>query len=209
MKLKIFLLYFGVLVSIMANAQSPDLKAISAAKKDSMLLVKMRAKATYPLIKASEYCGAMPVDGITKKPDADMKYKLLFNFSSGTADSVKVKAANHGLAEIGRIINLHIAAGVPKENLEIVVVAHGKALFALLNDVAFKKQFKAENPNLKIVAELQNAGAEFIACGQAMQFLDIEKESLSQNIKIAMAAKVELSTYQLKGYATFDIGNEE
>jgi intracellular sulfur oxidation DsrE/DsrF family protein len=205
MKLKIIILCFYLSVSAVVGAQTTDAKAAASAKRDSMLLTKLNAKGTYPEIKASKFCGVMPVSGITEKPEANMKYKLLFNFTAGTSDSIKVKSANRGLAEIGRIINLHIAAGVSKENIEIVIVSHGKALFALLNNEAFKKQFKADNPNLGIIGELQAAGAKFIACGQAMQFLDIGSESLTPTVKIATAAKVELSTYQLKGYAMFDI----
>jgi intracellular sulfur oxidation DsrE/DsrF family protein len=55
---------------------------------------------------------------------------------------------------------------------------------------------------------LESAGAKFIACGQAMQFLDIDKASLSSSVKIAVAAKVALSTYQQKGYVLYEIEDD-
>ena len=208
MKSRIWLCNFCLALSLLANAQSSSAKPDAATKRDEILLSKFKAKGTYPIIKASKFCGVMPVDGISEKPDATMKYKLVFSFEAGTNDPEKIKIQNRGLAEIGRIINLHVAAGVPLENLEVVIVTHRKALYALFNNEAFKKEFKIENPNLTLVHELEGAGAKFVACGQAMQFLDIDKENLSPEVKIAMAAKVALSTYQQKGYVLYEIDED-
>jgi len=198
-------LYFFLVIPGLIHAQSADSKV---SKKDSILLSKFNAKGIYPLIKSSKFCAVLPVDNITDKADPAMKYKLLFDFAQGTIDSVKVKEMNRGLAEIGRIINLHIAAGVKPENLEIVIVARGKAIYSLFSNDAFKKKFKADNPNTTIIQELESAGASFVTCGQAMQLMDIDRSSLQDNVKVAIAAKVALSTYQLKGYVTYDISEE-
>jgi len=175
------------------------------SKKDSLMLAKFAAKGTYPAIKASKFSGVMPVDGITDKPDINLKYKLVIGLASGTNDPDKVKELNRGLAEAGRFINLHLAAGVSKENLEVVIVIHGKALYTLFNDAAFKKEFKTDNPNAAIIKEMEDVGVKFIACGQAMQFLEIKNEQLLPEVKIAMSARTAISTYQLKGYALYEI----
>ena len=101
-----------------------------------------------------------------------------------------------------------MVAGIPKENIDLVIVTHGKALYAIMNNEAFKKQFKVDNPNLTIIDELEKGGAKFIACGQAMSFLEIKNGELLPEVKIALAAKVALSTYQQKGYALFEIDQE-
>jgi intracellular sulfur oxidation DsrE/DsrF family protein len=208
MKFKISLLLFCLTVSTIAIGQATDKKKPAVSKKDSLMLAKFAAKGIYPAIKASKLSAVLPVDGITEKPDINVKYKLLISLSLGSSEAEKVKELNRGLAEAGRIINLHLAAGVPKENLDVVIVTHGKALYALLNDEAFKKQFKGDNPNVAIVKELEGIGAKFIACGQAMQFLEIKNEQLMPEVKIAMSAKTALSTYQLKGYALYEIDEE-
>jgi len=208
MKFKITLLLFCLAITVVTQAQSADKKKPAMSKKDSLLLAKLGAKGTYPAIKASKFSGVMPVDAITDKPDINLKYKLVISLASGTNDPDKIKELNRGLAEAGRIINLHLAAGVPKENMEVVIVTHGKALYALLNSEAFKRQFKAENPNADIIKELENAGARFVACGQAMQFLEIKNEELLPEVKIALSAKTALSTYQLKGYVLYEIDEE-
>ena len=209
MKMRLLLLLLCFLPAFMVHAQNADKKdAPPISKKDSLRLAKFKAKGAYPLIKASPYSGVLPVSGITEKPDAMQKYKLVFSLTTGTRDADKIKEVNRGLAEIGRIINLHIAAGVSVENLDIVIVTHGQAMFAILNEPAFKKEFKSENPNLTIIKELESAGARFIACGQAMQFLEIKNDELLPSVKVAIAAKVALSTYQQKGYTQFEIDEE-
>ena len=78
--------------------------------KDSLYWDNLKKSATYPLIKNSEWSGAFPVSQITEKPDLTMKYKLLFNMTLWPKDSTRKKQINVGLAEIGRIINLHAAS---------------------------------------------------------------------------------------------------
>lgn len=192
---------------IMAIAQDAD-KAGALSKKESMRLAKLEARGFYPVIKLSKLSGVLPVEGINERPDTTLKYKLVISLTNGTKDPKKVADLNRGLIEVGRFVNLHVGAGIPKQNLDVVVVAHGMALFALLNNEAFKKEFKADNPNLQLIDELEKAGVKFVACGQAMQFLDIEKNGLANGIKTAFAARVELSSYQLKGYALYEIGED-
>ncbi len=198
-----------MLSALHIQAQSSDAKT-TLSKKDSLRLAKFKAKGMYPLIKASPFSGVLPVDGISEMADKNMKYKLVFSLTTGFNDNAKEKEKelNRGLAEIGRTINLHVAAGVPKENLDVVIVAHSKAVYSLLTNDAYKKEFKTENPNLQIVQELSAAGARFIACGQTMQFLEVDKKDLNPAVNVTLSAKVALSTYQLKGYAQFEIDEE-
>jgi intracellular sulfur oxidation DsrE/DsrF family protein len=207
MKLKIFSLLLFIAASLIATAQTAD-KKDAAAKKDSLILAKLKAKGTYPVVKSCAKSGVLPVEGITEKPDNNTRYKLLISLAIGSSEGEKVKKLNKGLEEAGRILNLHVAAGIPKEKIDLVIVTHGKALYALFNNDAFKQEFKADNPNITVIKELQDAGAKFIACGQAMGFLEIKNEQLLPSVKIAMSAKVALSTYQQKGYALYELDEE-
>jgi len=210
MKSKIYILLFCLLHGLLMHGQNSDGKVPIISKRDSLRLAKYKARGIYPLIKASKFSGVLPMDGITEMPDKTMKCKLLFSLTTGFIEGAKdkEKELNRGLAEIGRIINLHVAAGVPKENLDLVIVVHSKATYALLTNGAYKKEFKTDNPNLEIISELEGAGAKMIACAQAMQFLEVDKKDLNPNVKISLAAKVALSTYQQKGYALFEIDEE-
>ncbi len=208
MKYKLPMLFFCVMQIFSLSAQNTDKKENAVSKKDSMRMAKLKAKGMYPVVKASPFSGVLPVAGINEKPDTASRCKIVISFALGSSEAEQAKDLNKGLAEIGRILNLHVVAGIPKENIDLVIVTHGKALYAILNNEAFKKQFKVDNPNLAIINELEHGGAKFVACGQAMSFLEIKNEELLPEVKIALAAKVALSTYLQKGYALFEIDQE-
>ena len=189
------------------TAIAPD--SLPKRVKDSLRREALWANATYPLIINSKMSGVFPVTDIKEKPDVSMKYKLLMNLTQWAKDSVSIKKVSAGLAEIGRIINLHVAAGIPKENLDIVIVVHAGALNAFLTDPEYKSKFKTDNPSLDIIKQFAVLNAKFIACGQAEIFLDIPKEKMIPEIKTALTAIVTLSTYQLKGYVLYNINNDE
>jgi len=175
--------------------------------KDSIRWARLKTTALYPVITNSEWSGVFAVKNVTEKADPSMKYKLLFNMTAWTRDSVK--SINEGLAEIGRIINLHVAAGVPKENLELAIVVHGSALNVYLNNENYLKKFKTNNPNIDILKQFTALHAHLIACGQAEIFFQIPPENMMPEVKTAYSARVALSTYQLKGYVLYDISNDK
>jgi len=162
------------------------------------------AKLTYPKIRDAKFGGVLPMDSVTEVPDPNIEYKLLFELVKANPDSL-VKEVNTGLAEVARIINLHIAAGIPVKKINPVIVVHGPALNALTSNDAFQQKFKTANPNLKLLDELRSAGASFIACGQAMQFFEIPKQSLQPDVKISLTAQTVLSSYQLRGFVLYRI----
>jgi intracellular sulfur oxidation DsrE/DsrF family protein len=166
----------------------------------------------YPAIKSYKWAGVAPVKDIDERPDPTMQYKLLIELTSfgyKDQDSAAKYDVNPGLGEVGRRINLHEAAGIPRKNMHVVVVVHAGALYALLNNDQYKKKYGVDNPNLKLINELQHYGVSIIACGQAMTFLRLEKEDLVPNIKQALTAQTVLSTYQLKNYVYYDLSLRE
>ena len=202
--MKFFLSLFCLLsMGTYIFGQKSDSAAL--ARRDSLRLVKMMEKATYPLIKTAQMGGVIPVTNIEELPDINQSYKLLFDFSQGATTPNKAKEINSARAETARIINLHIAAGIPQKNLELVVIAHGPALFSMIDNAHYQKKFHIDNPNITLINELAAAGVKFTACGQAMQFLNIEKASLVPIIKVGLSAKTVTSSYRAKGFQVTDI----
>jgi intracellular sulfur oxidation DsrE/DsrF family protein len=197
--------------SLGGNAQTASPSADSAARvhKDSMRMQLLFSKAAYPLIKSNKWTGVLPVENITEVPDPKMVYKMLMEDVFPVKDSIAAKEANGGLAEIGRIINLHVASGIPKNKLDVVVVVHGPALYALYTNEQYRKKWGIDNPNIPLINELMHNGVRFIACGQAMQFFDVRREEMVPNIKISLTAQTVLSAYQLKGYIWYPITEEK
>ena len=192
--------------SVSSFAQSPPDSAM-LARRDSLRWAKMLDNAVYPLIKEARMGGVIPITNPEELPDPKMNYRLLMNFTQPATKPSQAKEINGALSEVARIINLHIAAGVPKAKLTVVVIAHGSALFSLLDDAHYQKKFKINNPNSKLVKELQAAGVKFTSCGQAMKFLEIEKDMLLPDIRLAYSAKTVISTYSLKGFILTDVND--
>jgi intracellular sulfur oxidation DsrE/DsrF family protein len=163
---------------------------------------KVKGLAVFPVLNAGEMSGIIPVKDPTEIPDPKMEYKLLFEVTRNNPDSV-AKDINFSLVEIARVINLHVASGIPLKNIKPVIVVHAEALKAISTNVYYKEQYKLDNPNLKIFNELKNLGAKFIACGQAMTFFEVKKEDLLPDVKVSLTAQTVLSSYQLKGYVLF------
>jgi len=201
-----------LLFMITTNMQAQEAKKDSSGTgtdKDSTRLQKFFAMATYPLIKNSKYSGVIPIADVQEKPDPSMQYKLLIELTLWSKDSAAVKEINGGLAEVGRLINLHVASGIPKDHIHVVIVVHGPALNAFLNDEHYRKKFKTANPNLDILEQFRALGTKFIACGQAQTFLGIPREDMIPDIATALTAQVVLSNYQLKGYVLYHEDEEK
>ena len=165
---------------------------------------KLKGRTTYPAINGGENSGVITVKDPTEIPDAKMDFKLLFELTSSNPDSV-AKEINYGLTEVARKINLHVASGIPIKKIFPVIVVHGGGLYAFTNNNVYKEKYKVDNPNLKIISDLEALGARFIACGQAMAFLDIKKEELLPAMHISITAQTALSNYQLKGYVLYQL----
>lgn len=165
---------------------------------------KMKAVEIFPVINATEMSGVVPVKNQEEIPDPKMQYKLLFELTSNNPDST-IKEVNYGLVEVARVINLHVASGIPLKNIVPVIVVHAGALHALKNNEYFNKKYKIDNPNIKVIGELEKIGAKFVACGQAMSFLDIQKEAFLPQVKVSLTAKTVLSGYQLKGFVLMGV----
>lgn len=178
--------------------------------KDSLKVEKdfeMQAKTdnlfknfAYPLLKGGKFSGVLPVKNPTEIPDAKIDYKLLFELTQNNSDSTK-KDVIPALDEVSRVINLHYASGVPVKKIIPVLIIHAAAELAFLNNDAFQKRYKMDNPNIKLIHDLETiAGAKFIVCGQSMQLFGIQPEEFLPSIKVSLTAKTVITSYQLKGF---------
>lgn len=180
-------------------------------RKDSITSDK---PVLYPHIKRYPWTLVAVVDGIDEKPDPLLNYNIVMDFTAfssvaGKKEVMDSAVVNWGLADIGRIYNLHVAAGIPKENIHIVVAVHGgPPVRTFFTNETYQKKYKRDNPNLPLIEELTNAGVKFLVCGQSLAWLNFKKEMLSPLAKVTLTAQTTLSSYQMKGYALKSLGNE-
>lgn len=177
----------------------------TAIKQRAAMFAKFEPVLVYPLIKGSPASGVLPVTDVTEPIDPNMKYRILFDCTLGNATQYKNGVVNDALQEIGRIINLHKAAGVKDNNLEVTVVVHSIAALTFLNDASYQKRYSRDNPNKEMVDQLLKAGAKIIVCGQTMMYREIENKDLIAGVKKAFSARTALSTYLSKGFVVFPI----
>lgn len=153
-------------------------------------------KKVYPLIKSGG--GIFEVPEATSVVDKKMKYKLIVDLSKA---SDKPDSVNASLDKLARLVNAHIEAGIPKENIDIIGVFHFLGTPIILEDEAYKKKFGMANPNTALINELSKNGVRFFVCGQSLRARKLVDEKRNESIKVAQSALITFSTFQNKGYA--------
>lgn len=186
------------------STQTPAQKA----KADSIRIAKLEASMIYPFINGGKNSGVVPVNNPSFKPDPNMKYKLLFEITIFNRLRQQ-KDINHGLTEVCRIINLHVASGIPEKNLEMVVVVHAPGLFSYYKNEYYQKKYNFENPNIELIQNLSKKGITFIGCAQAMAYLNMTANETVPEMKISLTAQTVLSNYLLKGFVLYAIKEDK
>ena len=70
-----------------------------------------------------------------------------------------------------------------------------------LDDADYRKQFGVANPNLKVIAELRQAGVDVAVCGQAVAEHGYPYEAIDKSVTLALSALTTITELQQKGYA--------
>jgi len=129
-------------------------------------------------------------------PD-DFTYKAVFDAAANPDETT----LNTGLVSVARYLNMHARNGVPLENMNVAVVAHGPALKTLLTSEAYLSRYGIQNPNSELIEKLDAAGVSFFVCGQSMAFGGFEKKELTRSAKVALSAMTMLTVLQADDYA--------
>jgi intracellular sulfur oxidation DsrE/DsrF family protein len=134
-------------------------------------------------------------------PDSTLQYKIIFEASMEKIDTAS--KLYEPLDVIARLYNLHVYGGVPQKNLEVVLVIGGFGIPVVMKNEAYRKKFGVDNPNLKILEEINAAGIRIICCAQAMMKHHIDPSEVNPIITPIFSRLTSVSTYQMKGYAYF------
>lgn len=132
------------------------------------------------------------------KTDTSASFKVVFDVSKAPEDPSQL---NPYLNTIARFLNMHYNAGVPIENLQVRTAIHGPASYGLLENKFYKEKFGVDNPNLKLLKALDEAGVELILCGQTAEARNINSARRLKLIDIALSAMTILSQSQMDGFA--------
>jgi len=153
-------------------------------------------KKIHPLIKSGG--GVFEIPEASPVVDKKMQYKIIVDLSKA---SDKPDSVNASLDKLARLVNAHIEAGVPRENLSIIGVFHFLGTPVVLEDEAYKSKFGMANPNTALINELEKNGVHFYVCGQSLRARKLVDEKRNEHIKVAQSALITFSTFQNMGYA--------
>ena len=123
---------------------------------------------------------------------ASARFQVAFDVATA-AEPGKI---SRQLESAARFINMHAAAGVPKENLKLAIVVHGGAAIDLTRDA----KFGSTNPNAGLIAALQRAGVSIQLCGQTAAARDISADDLLPGVTMALSAMTAHALLQQAGY---------
>jgi intracellular sulfur oxidation DsrE/DsrF family protein len=157
--------------------------------------------ADYPAAQSpaiADGTGYVEIPGARVAIDPAHTYKTIIDGQSAAAKPTELLPA---LKRASLLLNALTVGHVGKARQKLVIVFHGTAVDGLLRNDGYHKKFGVDNPNLKVVKELADAGTILYVCGQHMAGLKLGIEELAPEIKLATAASLVLVTYQNDGYA--------
>jgi intracellular sulfur oxidation DsrE/DsrF family protein len=148
-----------------------------------------------PLI--PDYGKTAPVEHAGERPDPALDYKVVMSVTKAG----EAGAPPPALEKAARLANLLAESGVPANHRHIVVVLHGPATAAVLNEAGERARGKPVNPSAPLIAKLTEAGVSIHVCGQALAAARITPGEVLPEVQVDLSALTTLSTLQLRGFA--------
>lgn len=119
-------------------------------------------------------------------------FKVVFSVSeAATAGEVSRR-----LESPARFLNMHVRAGVPRENIQLAIVVHGPAA----RDLLLEPRPGETNPSAGLIAALVANGVDVILCGQTAANLDVMPASLLPGVRLSLSAMTAHALLQQNGY---------
>lgn len=152
----------------------------------------------FPLIRSAG--GVVAVPQAAQPPRAGIK--VVFDITAGAQPG----EVNKGLERVARLLNLYAASGLKASDVTVALVLHGEATKAALTDAAYQARLgMAQNPNLPVLRELQQAGVALYVCGQALAYQGISQQEVAPPLRVAVAALTVVLNHQADGYACISV----
>ncbi len=124
-------------------------------------------------------------------------FKIAFDVVN-PADAGKL---NRTIESAARFINMHVAAGVPLDDISLAVVVHGRAAMDLTNKEFYRSRLEGqEHGSADAIASLQQAGVTFHLCGQSAAAQDITADDLLPGVRMELSAMTTHALLQQDGY---------
>lgn len=133
-------------------------------------------------------------------PGHSVSENSTFNIAFDVATTGGVGEVNRKFDSLARFLNMHVAAGVKKENIQLALIVHGKAVFDLLNEAAYKQKYEMANPNEPLLKALLSNNVRVILCGQSAAAHSLDSRQLVEGVEIELSAMTAHALLQQQGY---------
>jgi intracellular sulfur oxidation DsrE/DsrF family protein len=107
---------------------------------------------------------------------------------------------NRNITSAARFLNMHVASGVPAENIHLAIVLHGGSVHDVTRATHYEALLQTPNTNAPLIATLIEHGVEFYVCGQSAAYQDVENEDLLPGVNMALSAMTAHALLQQNGY---------
>jgi intracellular sulfur oxidation DsrE/DsrF family protein len=178
-------------------------KRILAALGAALLMTTAATAAdsewTYPTIQG--FGKIMPAPEASMQPAKDTEYKVVFSMTGG-GDADKV---NPYLDRVARAVNLFTGAGVPLSHLHFVVIIHGTATPTVLDNAHYRQKFSVDNPNAKLISELNKAGVKVEVCAQALAHNNLQRDWVNPEVELTLSAITDIVMLEQQGYVLYPL----
>lgn len=153
--------------------------------------------------KMSDFKDGPLITGYGKHAPVDSKSNLkdtTFKVAFDVGKAAQPGELNRQFDSLARFINMQVAAGVPKENIHLALVVHGKASFDLLNNDTYQEAHLLDNKNIPLIQTLLANNVRVILCGQTAAAYDISLPQLISGSEIELSAMTAHALLQQQGY---------
>jgi intracellular sulfur oxidation DsrE/DsrF family protein len=150
----------------------------------------------FPIVQG--FGGIFDAPHATEKPDPALEYKVVIDVATGDDNKSEPFMS---LINIARLMNLHAMGGVSEQNMQVVAVLHKDALWAVLNQEAYREKFGVDNPHIPLFQELKRHGVKLLVCSQSLFKREVPYQLVTPEVEVATSMLTTMTTYQLKGYA--------
>lgn len=130
-------------------------------------------------------------------PATDQSYKVIFDATAGAEDG----ELNGRFDSAARFINLLVANGVPRENIEVAIIVHGPAGFDITTREAYARQYPDRTHGSADAVEAMIAeGVRFYICGQSANYRGIAREDLIPGAVMTLSQTVATAILHNEGF---------
>lgn len=137
------------------------------------------------------------VDDPSYKTDISKEFRVVFDIMNSPESHSEI---NKSIETAARFLNMHVRAGIPKEQLKVALVVHNQATKDIITDMAYRKRFGTDNPNSELIRNLLDADVSVILCGQSSLSRNFPIEESIDGVELALSAMTAILQLQDEGY---------